>query len=74
MDELRSRSTDIRFSALSAERTIMKCLQCKDCLKEKCDIYRSEQLSKAWNELLNNIGKGLGLYKLLDWLTKKSEK
>jgi hypothetical protein len=53
------------------ERITMKCLNCDKCLEKKCDIYRSEAMSKAWNALIETIGKDLGLYKLLDWLEKK---
>lgn len=49
----------------------MRCLKCDKCLEKKCDVYRSEQLSKAWNNLLDTIGKEIGLYKLLDWLSAR---
>lgn len=49
----------------------MECMHCEKCLEMKCDVYRSEQLNKAWNKLLDTIGKEFGLYKLLDWLDAK---
>lgn len=49
----------------------MNYLNCKKCLVKKCEVYRSEQLSKAWNDLLDTIGNDFGLYKLLHWLAAK---
>lgn len=60
----------ITISSVKQKGDTMECMKCEECLKEKCDIYRSEKLSVAWNELLDTIGKDFGLYKLFDWLTK----
>jgi hypothetical protein len=46
----------------------MKCLHCEKCLEKKCDVYRSEQLNKAWNIFLDAIG----TYKPIDWVIKKT--
>ena len=51
----------------------MQCLKCEECLKTKCDIYRSRELKRAWEELLNEISKALKLDKFIEWLAKKLE-
>jgi hypothetical protein len=49
----------------------MDCRHCEKCLKKNCNVYRSERLSKAYNELLDTIGKDFGLYKLIEWLNNR---
>ena len=72
MDEARKQHDGIKKLYEQGCGDMGMCLNCKECLKTKCDIYKFDELKKAWNKLQSKITKHLR--KLLDKIAQLLDK